>query len=187
MIVACEKCQTRFQLDDERVPQEGIRVRCSQCKHAFVIRPSGGDEAEVIDRLAGEAARTGRPSPPQVAQDLSADPAEGLGGQGEEESDWQFNNDAPQDLREGEDDDSFLGDPFDASESVYESEPEEFDREALGHPDGCGYLRGEVAEKPPIVGRVLLFAQVGAEVQEADDFPLAHQRGDDRDPGPFEF
>ncbi len=136
MIVACEKCQTRFQLDDKRVPQEGIRVRCSQCKHAFFIRSSDGDRAEVIDGLAGEAARTGGPSPPEAAQDLSAAPAEELGGQGEDESDWQFNRDAPQDLQEGEDDDSPLGESFDASEPLYETEPEEFDREALGHPDG---------------------------------------------------
>ena len=39
MIVTCEGCQTRFQLDDERIPSEGVRVRCSCCRHGFFVAP----------------------------------------------------------------------------------------------------------------------------------------------------
>ena len=39
MIVTCERCATQFQLDDRRVPKEGVRVRCSRCKHAFEVHP----------------------------------------------------------------------------------------------------------------------------------------------------
>ncbi|MGH0032227.1 MAG: zinc-ribbon domain-containing protein [Myxococcota bacterium] len=38
MIVTCERCSTQFQLDDARIPETGVRVRCSRCKHAFEIR-----------------------------------------------------------------------------------------------------------------------------------------------------
>ena len=39
MIITCEKCSTRFQLDASRVPATGAKVRCSRCRHAFVVRP----------------------------------------------------------------------------------------------------------------------------------------------------
>lgn len=39
MIVTCEGCQTRFQLDDERIPSQGVRVRCSCCRHGFFVAP----------------------------------------------------------------------------------------------------------------------------------------------------
>jgi predicted Zn finger-like uncharacterized protein len=41
VIVTCERCATQFQLDDSRVPKEGVRVRCSRCKHAFEVHLPG--------------------------------------------------------------------------------------------------------------------------------------------------
>ncbi|MED5263035.1 MAG: zinc-ribbon domain-containing protein [Myxococcota bacterium] len=43
MIVTCEACDTRFQLDDERIPSEGVRVRCSCCRHGFFVSAVAGD------------------------------------------------------------------------------------------------------------------------------------------------
>jgi predicted Zn finger-like uncharacterized protein len=37
LIVTCEKCATQFQLEEARVPESGIRVRCSVCRHAFFV------------------------------------------------------------------------------------------------------------------------------------------------------
>ena len=45
MIVTCEACDTRFRLDDERIPSEGVRVRCSCCRHGFFVSPVVGDES----------------------------------------------------------------------------------------------------------------------------------------------
>jgi len=45
VIVTCEACDTRFQLDDERIPSEGVRVRCSCCRHGFFVSPVAGDES----------------------------------------------------------------------------------------------------------------------------------------------
>ena len=55
MIVTCERCATQFQLDDERVPDDGVRVRCSRCKHAFFIERPARTESELIHRVARRA------------------------------------------------------------------------------------------------------------------------------------
>ncbi len=39
MNITCEKCQTVFALEDSLVRTEGIRVRCSECRHVFRVSP----------------------------------------------------------------------------------------------------------------------------------------------------
>ncbi len=39
MIVQCEKCQSKFRLDDTLVKKEGTKVRCSVCKYVFRVYP----------------------------------------------------------------------------------------------------------------------------------------------------
>jgi predicted Zn finger-like uncharacterized protein len=38
MIIQCEKCQTKFRLDDSRVTDRGVKVRCAKCKRVFTVR-----------------------------------------------------------------------------------------------------------------------------------------------------
>ena len=40
MIVVCEGCTRRFQVDDARIPARGARVRCKRCNHRFHVMPS---------------------------------------------------------------------------------------------------------------------------------------------------
>ncbi|MDP7573394.1 MAG: zinc-ribbon domain-containing protein, partial [Myxococcota bacterium] len=84
MIVTCEGCSTRFQLDDERVPHGGIRVRCSCCKHAFFVKPvqTAGDPVAraVTEALHGDE---------NAARHPAREPG---GGCGAEDDDWQFNH-----------------------------------------------------------------------------------------------
>lgn len=68
MIIQCEKCQARFRLDDSRVTDKGVKVRCTRCKHVFRVRKEGG-EAEPFEpgaALAGftALAPTGDTPPP---------------------------------------------------------------------------------------------------------------------------
>ncbi len=51
MIIQCEKCKTRFRLDDSRVSEAGVRVRCSRCAHTFVVRRDTPDEEPDFDSL----------------------------------------------------------------------------------------------------------------------------------------
>lgn len=39
MIVSCDGCRTRYLLDDEKVPQAGIRVRCPKCRFVWKLTP----------------------------------------------------------------------------------------------------------------------------------------------------
>jgi predicted Zn finger-like uncharacterized protein len=102
VVVTCEKCSTRFRLDESRIPPTGARVRCSRCKHAFLLPPpagSGGDEA--IHAIAA-ATIDGGPAPPaseDLGEVLAVEGAqEPRGGvevepatlDDEEESRWEF-------------------------------------------------------------------------------------------------
>lgn len=46
MIVQCEKCDSRFNLDEALIKEEGSKVRCSQCRHVFVVRPPQEEPSE---------------------------------------------------------------------------------------------------------------------------------------------
>ena len=85
MIITCQKCSTRFQLDDGRIPLSGVKVRCSRCKHAFFVKPAGAEGAsdrEMAEALAFDAAAGGRtqvlgePAPDDRTQALDAEMAE---------------------------------------------------------------------------------------------------------------
>ena len=44
MRVTCDACETVFTVDDSRIPPEGIKVRCSKCKHVFLVKRESPDE-----------------------------------------------------------------------------------------------------------------------------------------------
>jgi predicted Zn finger-like uncharacterized protein len=45
MIIQCEQCQTKFKLDDAKVADKSIKVRCARCRHVFsVAGPQGAPE-----------------------------------------------------------------------------------------------------------------------------------------------
>lgn len=52
MIVQCENCGTRFNLDEALIKEEGSRVRCSLCKHIFTVYPPR-PEPETEEKGAG--------------------------------------------------------------------------------------------------------------------------------------
>jgi predicted Zn finger-like uncharacterized protein len=39
MIIQCEQCQTKFKLDDSKVADKSIKVRCARCRHVFTVAP----------------------------------------------------------------------------------------------------------------------------------------------------
>lgn len=45
MIIQCEKCRTKFRLDDSRVTDKGVKVRCTKCKNVFRVQR---EKAEVF-------------------------------------------------------------------------------------------------------------------------------------------
>lgn len=59
MIVVCEGCQKRFQLDDARIPKQGARVRCKHCKHRFRVPPPGDAPTEATPPSAEASGKYG--------------------------------------------------------------------------------------------------------------------------------
>ena len=41
MIVECSQCLTKFKIADEKITERGVKVRCSKCKHLFVVSKNG--------------------------------------------------------------------------------------------------------------------------------------------------
>ena len=39
MIVECEICQTKYNIEDSKITPQGVRVRCSKCKQVFSVKP----------------------------------------------------------------------------------------------------------------------------------------------------
>lgn len=56
MIIQCEKCQTRFRLDDSRVTDKGVKVRCTKCKHVFRVQKEVTEAVLFESAMAGLAA-----------------------------------------------------------------------------------------------------------------------------------
>ena len=71
MIIQCEKCQTRFRLDDSRVTSKGVKVRCTKCKHVFTVRKEEPDADSL--QPGGVIAEL---SPPTADVETPAVPAE---------------------------------------------------------------------------------------------------------------
>ncbi|MBI5560085.1 MAG: zinc-ribbon domain-containing protein [Deltaproteobacteria bacterium] len=38
MIIQCEKCGTKYRLDDAKVGKKGVKVKCTKCQHLFVVK-----------------------------------------------------------------------------------------------------------------------------------------------------
>jgi predicted Zn finger-like uncharacterized protein len=170
VVVVCEKCHTRFHLDDSRVPAEGARVRCSRCKHAFFITCPGSEEADAIDEVVAEVTGPGETPVPEVTQDL-LDPNPERGepkprqrpaqvraeeaGREEFEEDWKFNDDSLSELpARAEPEATGIGE-FDATALDLAGEPSDPQMAADGA-DSIGEPEPEVSpvEKPPQIDPV---------------------------------
>jgi predicted Zn finger-like uncharacterized protein len=51
MIITCDSCLTKFNLDDSKIPAKGTKVRCSRCQHVFFIVPPQEAKEEVDENF----------------------------------------------------------------------------------------------------------------------------------------
>ena len=51
MIIQCDQCNTKFKLDDAKVPDKGVKVRCAKCKHIFKVQREVASEETDFDFL----------------------------------------------------------------------------------------------------------------------------------------
>ena len=78
MIIECEHCQSKFNLDEKMLKANGSKVRCSMCKKAFMAFPSPpevelGDEG---DSSGGDFQETIALDSPLISKDGAVAPEE---------------------------------------------------------------------------------------------------------------
>lgn len=49
MIIQCDKCLSKFKLDDSKVTPQGVKVRCKKCSNIFVVYPEKPEEEFKIE------------------------------------------------------------------------------------------------------------------------------------------
>jgi len=69
MIIQCDNCNTKFRLDDSKITESGVRVRCSRCSHTFIVRkepPADDDNFDAL--LAGFGAPSAADEAPEQSE-----------------------------------------------------------------------------------------------------------------------
>jgi len=93
MIIECERCHTKFNLDEDLLKESGSKVRCSICKHVFIAFPPKeepeleGFKTEKIEEaeiLLKEETDKEEDIIPDVDKTIVTEALEGIG-QGEED------------------------------------------------------------------------------------------------------
>ena len=158
MIIQCEKCQTRFRLDDSRVTDKGVKVRCTKCKHVFRVHKEGAHAEPFVPG----AELTGF-TPVDGQGDASAAPLDDRQFAVGDAAYAPVGFDSSEDTSDVSADDFGVPDtaPFDASAMAFES-------------DELDVLTTESAE-PAAIGREVDFSgfDFGEAVSEPDSAPLS--------------
>ncbi|MBI1912369.1 MAG: zinc-ribbon domain-containing protein [Deltaproteobacteria bacterium] len=86
MIIQCDKCNTKFRLDESRVTGHGVKVRCTKCQNVFIVTPPPVEEAQVeevfhSEEPAKKAARQEAQTPKQDDPNLKFDFGSGNAGE----------------------------------------------------------------------------------------------------------
>lgn len=70
MVVVCGKCQRKFNLDDAKIPEAGVKVRCSKCGFTFLVQKPATSQADKPKAPAASprpTAPAAPAAPPRVA------------------------------------------------------------------------------------------------------------------------
>ncbi|MCK5912532.1 MAG: zinc-ribbon domain-containing protein, partial [Desulfuromusa sp.] len=51
MIIVCPECSTKFNVDSERIPDKGTKVRCARCKHVFLVEKPLEQKAPILEEM----------------------------------------------------------------------------------------------------------------------------------------
>lgn len=89
MIIQCAHCSSKFRLDDSKVTEAGIKVRCSKCKHVFIVKKEASAEEPDLDLilqgLHSPASERGTVAEPPASATGAAAPAVAFEGFGDDE------------------------------------------------------------------------------------------------------
>jgi|GEM_PF-1058935 len=72
MVIACPECSTKFRVNPERIPEQGVKVRCARCKHIFPV------QKPVADAQASESIEPAiSPAVPEPEESANISPSTG--------------------------------------------------------------------------------------------------------------
>ena len=79
MIIQCEKCLTKFRLDDSKVADRGVKVRCTKCKHVFTVgkeqpEPEAIESAPAPEQFTAAASQAEVPATAPALQEAESRP-----------------------------------------------------------------------------------------------------------------
>ena len=76
MVVTCEKCHTRFLLDEDRIKGAKVKARCSRCEHVFWVEREGelpesgaADQEEMPSSSFTAGAQESSPGPQPLTEE----------------------------------------------------------------------------------------------------------------------
>jgi len=72
MIIQCDHCSARFKMDDSKLANGPVKVRCAKCKEVFVVRPEE-PVATVVAPPLPEPAPADRTDPSEFSFDTPSD------------------------------------------------------------------------------------------------------------------
>lgn len=79
MIIQCAQCSSKFRLDDSKVTDAGIKVRCSKCRHIFVIKKEAAPAEETdFDSILQGLHSTGARGDAVAGESLSGNEGESV-------------------------------------------------------------------------------------------------------------
>ena len=50
MIVICDKCNTKYKLDDTTITEDGVKVRCAKCGNTFIVKKPKPEDIQKIEQ-----------------------------------------------------------------------------------------------------------------------------------------
>ncbi|MFZ3072642.1 MAG: DUF3426 domain-containing protein, partial [Thermodesulfobacteriota bacterium] len=62
MIVQCDQCQAKYRIDDAKIGEKGVKVRCTKCQNSFIVKKEAPLEA------AAPPPPPAPPAPPEPSQ-----------------------------------------------------------------------------------------------------------------------
>jgi predicted Zn finger-like uncharacterized protein len=81
MIIQCDKCETKFKLDDSAIKGKGVKVKCTKCQNVFVVMPPPQAAQPVVTPFEEPAKPASKRTPAdELGFSTDKDESWGLGG-----------------------------------------------------------------------------------------------------------
>lgn len=127
MIIACPECSTKFNVDSDRIPDAGAKVRCARCKHVFLAEKPLVQEPpslEEVETFQAESVSDESFSETVAEEsDFSYDRFQELDSSSTEEEDFTFGAEA----EAAKNSDDSAGEPVSTIEKVFATADEQKD------------------------------------------------------------